>query len=215
VRPRVLVASAVLLLSILMTSCATRTPTLVASPVAHASPTAMGGKTEAAQSSAAPVTSTLAVGNTTGSSQPAQASLELSPSSLENTKQITVDIVVAEAMNLYGAEVHLKFDAALVQVEDGDASLPDTQILPGKAFPKGASFVALNHVDNQAGTADFAVTLLNPAKPLEGRIVLASLPLRVIKAGSANIDLLQVLLATREGNPIKVVSKGTSLSVKP
>jgi hypothetical protein len=98
---------------------------------------------------------------------------------------------------------------------DGDMGLPGTQVVTGEAFPKGASFVALNRVDNQAGTADFAVTLLNPAKPLEGRLILASIPLHVVQPGSANMDFAQVLLATREGNPIKVVSKGTSLSLKP
>jgi hypothetical protein len=216
VRPHVLVASVALLLSILITSCtAPGTPTLVANQAAKAAPTILGGKTEATQPPAASVTPTLTASSTTSSSQSAQVSLELAPSLVESTKLITVDIVVSGVTDLYGAEVHLKFDATLVQVEDGDMSLLDTQIVPGKVFPKGASFVALNRVDNQAGTADFAATLLNPAKPLEGEIILASVPLRVIQAGSAKVDLVQVLLATREGNPIKVVSRGTSLSVKP
>ena len=124
-------------------------------------------------------------------------------------------MVLENLVDLYGAEVHLAFDPALVKIADSDPDFPGVQISPGSAFPRGSSFVALNQVDNGQGTIDFAVTLLNPAKPIHGRIVLASFSLQGLKSGSADVRFAQVLLADRDGNPLRVASEGITLSVKP
>ena len=147
--------------------------------------------------------------------QQALARLEPHSSSIEGSTPVSVDVVLDGLVDLYGVEVHLAFDPALVKLADSDPDFPGVQISPGSAFPRGSSFVALNQVDNDQGTIDFAVTLLNPAKPLHGTIVLASFSMQGLTSGSVDVKFAQVLLADRGGNPLRVSSEGVTLGVKP
>ena len=146
-----------------------------------------------------------------------QARVLLEPRSLSvaGSAPVAVDIVLDGLIDLYGVEVHLTFDPDLVRVEDAVPDMPGIQISCGPAFPKGSSFVPLNRVDDEHGTIDFAVTLLNPAKPLQGRITLASFSLSALKSGTADIAFAQVLLANRDADSLPVVSEGITLDVKP
>jgi hypothetical protein len=141
--------------------------------------------------------------------------LEAQSSVIGSATPVAVDIVLDGVENLYGAEVHLAFDPAILQVQDADPGTPGEQIAPGKAFGKSSSFVALNRIDNNQGTIDLAVTLVNPAEPLQGRIVLATFGVLAAKAGSAEIRFAQVLLADRNANALKVVSSGITLEARP
>ena len=126
-----------------------------------------------------------------------------------------VRIVIDNVVNLYGVEVHLRFDPQKVQVQDADPALSGEQIALGKDFPKGRSFVALNRVNNVEGTIDFAVTLLNPALPLRGQVEVAKFSLLGKEAGETKLRFMQVLLADRGGNALPVVPEGLTLVVKP
>lgn len=130
-------------------------------------------------------------------------------------KGVLVEIVLDQVENLYGAEVHLVFDPTVVQVEDADPDFPGVQLAPGLAFPKGRSFAALNRADNDKGTIDFAATLLNPAPPIEGDTMIASFVLLPAKATATEIRVVQVLLADRNGNPLRVATESLHLDVRP
>lgn len=128
---------------------------------------------------------------------------------------VAVDIVIENVARLYGVEVHLVFDPAVLQVQDADPNMPGEQIAPGSPFRQGSSFVPLNRVDNKAGTIDFAVALLNPAPPLQGRVVVATFHVTAVKAGVAEVKFTQVLLASRDAELIESVSRDIALNARP
>jgi len=144
----------------------------------------------------------------------ARASLEALSSSV-GSSPLRVDIVLDNVVDLYGAEVHLRFDPAILQVQDADSNTPGEQIAPGEEFSKGRGFVALNRFDNKRGTIDLAATLVNPAEPLQGRLVLASFAVVGVKAGDTEVRFSRVLLADRNANALRVISESLTLSAKP
>ena len=91
----------------------------------------------------------------------ANATVSLGPAVLDlPVGQMTPLVVtVADVEGLYGFELHLRFDPAVLEVSDADAGTPGVQLEVGDFIL--ADFVAQNRVDNQAGTADFAVTQLS------------------------------------------------------
>ncbi len=149
-----------------------------------------------------------ALSPTTDPSQAARALLEAESLQVSGAAPTVIHIVLHDVQNLYGAEVHLTYDPAILQIEDGDDSLPGVQCAAGPDFTSSNSFVALNRVNQQKGAIDFAVTLLNPAAPLQGKVVLASFTVRAKQAGSTQISFSQTLLADRNGQPLPLASQG-------
>lgn len=122
-----------------------------------------------------------------------------------------IEIVVDGAKDLYGAEVHLGFDASALQIEDGDLNTPGTQAMAGPVWVKGSSFLAVNKADNQQGTLDFAATLLGDVPSLQGRIVVASFTVRALKAAATEVSFRRIVLADRDGHALR--AQGEALSV--
>lgn len=170
----------------------TPTPVATAAPTASATSTPQGG----------------------GRSQ-ARASLEAESSSVSSSMPLAVEIVLDNVVNLYGAEAHLAFDPAILQVQDADPETPGEQIALGKAFRERNHFVAVNRIDNQKGTIDLVVTLVNPAEPLQGRLVLATFSVLAIGAGATDIRFNRLLLADTGANAIGVISDHIALDAKP
>ena len=77
-----------------------------------------------------------------------------------------LSVAVTDVQGLYGLEIHLRFDPAVVQVADADPGKEGIQVAAGDFL--SADFVAQNRVDNQAGTIDYAVTQVNPKEPRSG-----------------------------------------------
>ena len=119
------------------------------------------------------------------------------------------------ARDVYGVEVHLAFDPAHVQVQDGDLVRPGVQIAPGQAYQTDQSFVALNQVDNAQGRIDYAATLVGHADGLSGRIVLARLTLAVLQEGSTGLEFAKVLLANPRAQVVPVSAEGIVLDLTP
>ncbi len=67
--------------------------------------------------------STLAAGPT--------VTLSPNPLTLGVGQTLPVQLKVADVTDLYGFEVHLKFDPAVIQIEDADKNTPGVQMLPG------------------------------------------------------------------------------------
>jgi len=125
----------------------------------------------------------------------------LQATSVEGGAQI--EIVVEAVERLYGAEVHLSFDPAVGQVVDADPDFPGINPEPGEQFPKGKAFAALNQADNDLGKVDLAYTLLNPAPAIKtNSLVIARFELMTTEPTEIVIE--QLLLATSDGNPIRV-----------
>lgn len=145
----------------------------------------------------------------------AQALLESEATAVKAGEPTVVVIVMADVVNLYGVEFHLRYDPKLVEIVDADASLPGIQITPGPAFAAGKGFVALNQVDTAEDTINLAATRLNPAPALFGRAVVASFSIKPLAAGELRLAFDQVLLADRNGNPMRVQDHEISLAVQP
>ncbi|MCL0097948.1 cohesin domain-containing protein [Dehalococcoidia bacterium] len=142
-------------------------------------------------------------------------------------ERVTVDIKINNVTGLYGAEVHLDFDPALLKVVDADAVMDGVQIAPSNAlfrfdpayyfvcpetgrrfyYREGEYFIPLADADNDAGTISYAFTLLHPASPVsigpEGA-VLATITFERLADGEARIDFVTVKLADAHGDAIPI-----------
>ena len=125
----------------------------------------------------------------------------------------TLDIVAQSVNNLYGAELHLRFDPAVVRLEDGDDQQAGLQLTPGSLLDPTQGSVIINRADNQAGTAVFAITLLNPAPAVEGSGVLARLTVVPLQPGVLRIELESIRLITRDMQTLDVSARGLQIQV--
>lgn len=85
---------------------------------------------------------------------------------------IMVDIVVRKAARLYGADLTLRYDPAQLSPMDALPSTPGIQAQVGSVW--GASpFVVVNELDTTKSEMHLVVSLLAPAEPLAGDLILA------------------------------------------
>jgi hypothetical protein len=116
-------------------------------------------------------------------------------------EQGVMAIRVESVESLYGAEIHLTFDPAMLEVVDADAAAPGIQVKPGDLLKDG--FAAVNKADNAAGKIDFAATLLNPAMPVSGSGNVATVTFRAKANGSSALKIVSALLASKDAKEIK------------
>ncbi|MBN1877697.1 MAG: hypothetical protein JXA33_25970 [Anaerolineae bacterium] len=128
-------------------------------------------------------------------------------------QEIAVDLLVANAPLIYGVESHLAFDPAVLEVVDADPNLIGVQLTPGNFIDFEHAFVLQNQADNQAGTLDYALTLLNPAPPVQGNGVLAHITFRAKRDGAATIHIVSGLFGTQTGETISPIIENTEISL--
>lgn len=130
---------------------------------------------------------------------------------LKPGEQGTIALVVENAQDLYGAEFHLTFDPAVVEVVDADAAQAGIQIQSGDWLQN--TFVAVNQTDNATGAIDYAVTLLNPAPPLSGTGTLALFTFKAKANGNSVLKIEKALLATRDALEIQAEWRNGAVGV--
>jgi LysM repeat protein len=123
----------------------------------------------------------------------------------------TVDIRIENVSDLFGAEVHLTFDPALLEGVDADAGTTGVQIQPG-GFPS-PDFTAQNQVDQAAGKIDFAISQMAPHGAVSGSGVLATITFKGKAVGTSPIDFVNVILAAPGGVQINAGTRRGSLTV--
>ncbi len=124
---------------------------------------------------------------------------------------VSVAVNVADVPELYGFTVALTFDPGVLQVQDSDPVLAGVQVGFGTFLQPGA--VIVNHVDNENGFVEFAMTQLNPSPPQSGSGSLIVLSLLGETAGSVSpLEIVFVQLAAPRG--IEIPSSGSSGSVE-
>lgn len=132
----------------------------------------------------------------------------------------TTEIRVADVSNLYGVQFHVSFDPNVLQVVDANPSTSGVQMGIGSLFSSKNHFVARNNVDNAAGVAEFVVTLVAPATPINGSGALAVITWQGRNGGQSPITLTLTGLAPAsqpichniENGSIKVISSGPVIS---
>jgi hypothetical protein len=121
-----------------------------------------------------------------------------------------LDIRVENVTQLAGAEVHLIFDPALLEVVDADPSTEGAQIAHGGFL--SPDFVAQNAADPVAGTVDYAIACMPLDKSVSGSGVLSRVTFRALAEGETLVDISGFLLANRQEQPI-AVETGSSVVV--
>ena len=89
---------------------------------------------------------------------------------------MSLDLYVQDVGDLYGADVRLSFDPAVVRVVDADQNAAGVQIQPLSGFLK-PDFVVRKVADNISGTIWYAATQVNPTLPVTGSGSLARVTL--------------------------------------
>jgi hypothetical protein len=108
------------------------------------------------------------------------ASVYLQP--VESTDDtITVDVMVDNISNMYGAEFRLRYDPAILAAQDMVPDQNGMQLEVGSLLPLDKGFVVANSIDETTGEIVFAMTLLNPAPPAEGSGPLARISFKVLQ----------------------------------
>ena len=136
----------------------------------------------------------------TGSAQEG-ATVRLEPlPGQEGADAVIVAIRIENATRLYGAEVHLAFDPARLEVQDADPDTEGVQIQAGD-FPS-PDFVVQNQTDNTRGTIDYAVTQLAPREAVDGSGVLATVTVKGKDKGTSSLTFVGAKLANPDGQEI-------------
>ncbi len=129
---------------------------------------------------------------------------------------VPVDIRIENVNGLYGADVRLTFDPALLAVQDADPGKTGIQIGLGPLLTSGTYFVVINAADNVSGTIRLALTQLNPTLPITGSGVLARVVFKPVgPTGVSSIHFTQVQLASRTGSAIPATTQDGTINIQP
>ena len=121
---------------------------------------------------------------------------------------VTLTASVSDIVSLYGFEIHLRFDPALLQVsavEEGKAATPGSLL--------EHDFVAQNVFDNGGGTVDYAATQINPHEPVSGSGALLQVQFRAVAAGTARVDIGSFILSDIDGMALAATAAGAEVTV--
>jgi hypothetical protein len=128
--------------------------------------------------------------------------LSVKPSKVIVGQQFTVEILVKNAPLIYGADVHLTFDTKALEVIDADPTTDGIQFQAGSFIDPAKSYPLQYQVDNENGTIDYALTLLNPAPDAHGNGQLALVTFQAKAAGKTMITISEGMFGTRSGETI-------------
>lgn len=109
---------------------------------------------------------------------------------------LTVEVRAENVTNLYGLEVHLKYDPALLEIQDSKTDQEGIQVEPGTLLPVNQGFVVANQADQGQGTILYALTLLNPAPAVNGSGPIARLTFKVLQDIPTTITIEQATLVS-------------------
>lgn len=128
-------------------------------------------------------------------------------------KEVTVEVRIENTPEIRGVDVHLTFDPVLLEVVDADKDVAGVQVKPGKFLnPDKGSFLQ-HQVDNEAGTIDYALVVLNPAPPAEGNGVLMRITFRGKADGLAAVSIAEGAFGAPTGDTIQPTLDQVSIAV--
>ena len=89
-----------------------------------------------------------------------------------------------------------------MEVVDANESQAGIQFVPGNFIDPKKSFIVQNSVNNQSGTIDYALSLLNPAPPVNGNGELFQVIFRAKAEGQTTILITQGMFGAQSGETI-------------
>jgi hypothetical protein len=117
---------------------------------------------------------------------------------------LTLDVLIKDVANLYGAEFKLIYDPAILAARDANPDQTGVQLEAGPLLPATQGFVVANLANPADGSLIFAVTLLNPAPPVSGSGPLARLSFDVLNDKPTTITVEQIKLVSFDLQTIPV-----------
>ena len=153
-----------------------------------------------------------ALAMTAGPAAADTARLHVTPQTLEvGGAETLIEVRLDGVSGLYGLDIRLEFDPALLKIIDADDAKDGVQIIPGEL--PAADFLVRNEADNAVGTVWYAVTQLNPREPASGSGVVCAFHARGLAAGSCEIRVVQAKLVDRSGQDLPVEAAGAEVTV--
>lgn len=147
--------------------------------------------------------------------QPAAADtalLRVSPQTIQvGSAETLVEVTLEGVSGLYGLDIRLEFDPALLEVLDADDGKDGVQISPGQI--PSPDFVVRNEADNAAGTLWYAATQMNPREPASGAGVVCSLRVRGVSGGAGELRVVEAKLVDRSGGDLATTTSGAQVTV--
>jgi LysM repeat protein len=131
--------------------------------------------------------------------------------SLAVGQMTTVTLRVENVQDLYGYQVTITFDPALLEVIDADAGKPGIQVGLGTFI--SADYVPQNTADNNAGTIECVVSQVAPSTAANGSGALLTISFRGKSTGVSNIQLNPLILASSGGTEIAANIYNATISV--
>ncbi len=125
--------------------------------------------------------------------------------------RVEVPLEVRDVQDLYGIDVEVRFDPAVLTVEDANPNQDGIQPALGTFLDAG--LMLFNTVDNEAGVMRFAMSQVNPSEAKSGDGVILVLYFRGIAEGESDLTVSMVELATRTGEGIPSEGVDSSISV--
>jgi hypothetical protein len=107
---------------------------------------------------------------------------------------LTVDVMVDNATDLYGLEIHLKYDPAVLEIQDSKIDQEGVQVESGALLPVNQGFVVANQANQAAGMILYALTLLNPAPAVTGSGPVARLSFKLLQNTPTTLTIEQATL---------------------
>ena len=129
--------------------------------------------------------------------------------------EVTIEVLIEDTEAMYGAETHLSFDPQKLAVVDADPNVAGIKLHSGPFLDPEQGFILQNQADNQGGTIDYAVALLNPAPAIEGSGLFFSVTFRAKKDGPTTIKVEESLFSTRDSKPIEHTTEDITLQIGP
>jgi hypothetical protein len=110
----------------------------------------------------------------------------------------TLDILIENAVDVYGIDLRARYDPALVEVVDLETGKPAAQMAAGSFMHH--DFVLRNEADNNSGMLQYIFTQLNPSLPVNGSGIIISIQIRGKALGESQLEFVSLEIADNLGH---------------
>ncbi len=132
--------------------------------------------------------------------------VEPAESTVARTEAISVEVRLHNIRGLYGAQVEMSFDPAIVAVVDADPVAPGVQVADGDVFraalEAGEATVFRNVANNGQGTIEYTISLQGARPGIDAGGVLFEIGLRGLALGQSRLAFTRVRLSDAMSQPV-------------
>ncbi|MGA1871942.1 MAG: cohesin domain-containing protein [bacterium] len=114
----------------------------------------------------------------------------------------SIELFVKNAPEVYGVELGLSFNPEILEVVNTSKHTDEIKIEHGDFFDHKKAMVIQNQADNDIGTLNYVLTMLNPTPAVQGNGKLIQIGFRGKQLGEANLKITKAKFGTRKGTAI-------------